>query len=80
MDYRFAELADIPALAEAHAELQRDTGASERPSPAEIEKLFWKWLGGEHRVVLFERGQRLAERRSAPAVSEPAADDASPDN
>ncbi len=60
MDYRFAELADIPALAEAHAQLQRDEKDPGRASPSEIEKLFWKWLGGEHRVVLFERGRRLA--------------------
>jgi len=55
MDYRFAELADIPALAEAHAQLQREDGESGPASPADIEKLFWTWLGGEHRVVLFER-------------------------
>lgn len=59
MDYRYAELSDIPALAEAYAQLEIDEGSPDRTAPSEIEKLFWNWLGGEHRVVLFERDKRL---------------------
>ena len=60
MDYRFAEIADIAALAEAYAQLEIDEGAPNPTAPAQIEKLFWGWLGDEHRVVLFEHEHRLA--------------------
>ncbi len=60
MEYRFAELADIPVLVEAHAQLQIDLAEARPAHPGELEKRFWTWLGGDHRIVLFERDSRLA--------------------
>lgn len=64
MQYRLAQFADIPALAEAYLSWVREEGvtadSAAAASPAEAEKLFWDWLGAEHRAVLFEQDGRLA--------------------
>jgi len=60
MNYRFAELADVPSLAEASMQFVIDTGASVRPHPAELERLWTQRLGTEDRAVLFEVDGRPA--------------------
>lgn len=60
MDYRFAELADVPSLAEASMQFLIDTGAPVRPHPAELEKLWTERLGTEDRAVIFDVDGRPA--------------------
>ena len=60
MEYRFAELGDVPLLAEANARLQVDEGARERPGRAEIEREWWRRLSSDYRAVIFEHEGRAA--------------------
>ena len=54
MDYRFADFTDIPLLVEAASRLIGEQGLAERLRPAELERRFWDWLGGDCRAVIFE--------------------------
>ncbi|MBI1355003.1 MAG: GNAT family N-acetyltransferase [Acidobacteria bacterium] len=61
MDYRYAEIADIPTLAVAEERFLADVTASEIPSRAAIEERWRERLEGDHRAVLFEdEGEPLA--------------------
>jgi GNAT superfamily N-acetyltransferase len=60
MEYRFAELGDVPLLAEANARLHIDEGAAERPGRAEIERDWHRRLSGDYRAVIFEHDGRPA--------------------
>ncbi len=54
MEYRFAEISDIPLLAQLNEQLIQDTGHPSRLSARELEPFIRGWLAVGYRAVLFE--------------------------
>ena len=55
MNWRYADLDDLELLAGLNRRLQEDEGANPMTLPA-LRKRLEKWLGSDHRAVIFEHG------------------------
>lgn len=69
MDYRYAEIADIPTLAGAEESFMGDVGEREIPARAALEERWRERLEGDYRAVLFEEdGRAVAYTLYAPST------------
>jgi len=56
MKHRYAIAADLPLLSRLNRQLIEDEGSDNSMTIPELEQRMRRWLGSEHRAVLFEIG------------------------